>query len=216
VAEQAQHISMKRLKKKYDSIVGNYYVKARLFKGWHTRRYSLALKLAKIVKTNLNILDVGCDGGNFTSSLLKYGDVIGLDLSSSFIDYAHKAYRGVPFLIGDGQHLPLKSESFDLVFCLEVLEHVPNPHSMVIETYRVLKPGGIFITIVPDKDQILWRIIWFFWQRIGRGRSWKDLHIALFNRERLIKLLSPYFHRCVVRWVNYHMLIVIRCEKIAD
>ena len=204
---------MKRFKRTYDSISGNYYEKARLFKWWHIKRYSLALKLAKTEYDNLNILDVGCDGGNLTASLLRLGNVVGLDISNSFIDNAHKTYRGPSFLIGDGQRLPLKRESFDIVTCLEVLEHVPNPSDLVIEINRILKSKGRLIIIVPNEGNILWRFIWYFWQRIGRGRAWRDLHISFFDRDMLLQLLSPYFGHFLVKWVNFFMLLLVRCEK---
>lgn len=144
MGRQTPYNRAQSLKYTYNSIAGDYYVKARLFKLWHTKRYREALNLTKTVKANSNVLDVGCDGGNFTRSLMKYGNVVGLDLSHSFISYAHNAHSDLPFLVGDGQRLPFRDESFDLVTCLEVLEHVLNPNSLASEVHRVLTPRGDF------------------------------------------------------------------------
>ncbi len=52
-------------------------------------------------------------------------------------------------VVGIGEILPFKSESFDVVFSLAVLEHVKNPFQCAEEIIRVLKPGGILVAVVP-------------------------------------------------------------------
>jgi SAM-dependent methyltransferase len=52
-------------------------------------------------------------------------------------------------VVGIGEVLPFKSESFDVVFSLSVLEHVKNPFQCSEEIIRVLKPGGILVAVVP-------------------------------------------------------------------
>ncbi len=51
--------------------------------------------------------------------------------------------------VGDIQNLPVKAESFDSLFCTQVLEHVPEPQRAIDESYRVLKKGGVAIFTVP-------------------------------------------------------------------
>jgi SAM-dependent methyltransferase len=50
---------------------------------------------------------------------------------------------------GDAHRLPLESEHFDLVFCLDLLEHLENPEQAAAELLRILKPGGCLISTVP-------------------------------------------------------------------
>lgn len=57
-------------------------------------------------------------------------------------------------LVADGHYIPVADATFDGVFSLAVLEHVPEPHRMVAEMLRVLKPGGWIYSEVP--------FIWFF------------------------------------------------------
>jgi len=52
-------------------------------------------------------------------------------------------------VVGDAHHLPFKNDSFDLVICESVLEHVENPPGVLKEIYRVLKGGGKIYAITP-------------------------------------------------------------------
>jgi len=55
---------------------------------------------------------------------------------------------------GSGTALPLASGFFDVVFLLEVLEHVPDQKTLIEEVFRVLKPGGWLILSVPNRSLI--------------------------------------------------------------
>ena len=56
----------------------------------------------------------------------------------------------MPILRGVGEHLPFAGESFDLVVCLWVLEHVRQPLTVLSEVARVLRPGGHFVFLTPN------------------------------------------------------------------
>jgi SAM-dependent methyltransferase len=64
--------------------------------------------------------------------------------------------------VARAEHLPFASECFDVVFCTQVLEYIPDPGAAVGEIYRVLKPGGFLFLSVPtifprDSEQDCWR-----------------------------------------------------------
>ncbi|WP_198017775.1 class I SAM-dependent methyltransferase [Oscillatoria acuminata] len=84
--------------------------------------------------TNGLILDNGCGLRNF-----YYPNVVNLDI----VDYP------TTDVISIGEKLPFKSNSFDAVFSLAVLEHVKNPFECAKEIMRVLKPGGTLYAVVP-------------------------------------------------------------------
>jgi len=65
-------------------------------------------------------------------------------------------------ILGKAEQLPLADALFDVVFCTQVLEYIPNPVSAVAELYRVLKPGGVLLISAPsifprDSDEDYWR-----------------------------------------------------------
>ena len=100
-------------------------------------------------------LDVGCGGGILTEALAQAGaDALGIDLAAASIDVARQhadeaglkvAYR----VIGAEDLAAAQPQSFDLVCCLEMLEHVPDPAETIAAIAALVKPGGdvVFSTI---------------------------------------------------------------------
>jgi len=95
------------------------------------------------------VLDVGCGGGILTEALAKNGaDALGIDLSEELIDIAdlHGLESGVNAhyqKISAEALAEQQPESFDHVTCMEMLEHVPDPGSIIASCARLVKPGGM-------------------------------------------------------------------------
>ena len=105
-----------------------------------------------------------------------------------------------------------KIKSFDLITCLEVLEHVKKPKKALGEMRRCLKDGGWLIVLVPT-ESLLFRLIWFFWTR-GKGRVWKEAHLQKFNGRRLEELLRQNGLKVDKRTLSHlAMLRAIRAKK---
>ena len=92
--------------------------------------------------------------------------------------------------------LPWPDSSFDRVFLLDVVEHVPEPLEMLSEAHRVLKPGGILVLSTPDRWAFykrpggLWANLRFNWNRL-LGREWVDpTHLTEYTVGRLRTLLK--------------------------
>jgi 2-polyprenyl-6-hydroxyphenyl methylase/3-demethylubiquinone-9 3-methyltransferase len=94
-------------------------------------------------------LDVGCGGGLLAEDFARLGfRVMGVDPSTASIaaakEHALRSKLAIAYKVGRGEELPFKDASFDLVYCCDVLEHVPEPGRLVAEAARVLRPGGIY------------------------------------------------------------------------
>jgi 2-polyprenyl-3-methyl-5-hydroxy-6-metoxy-1,4-benzoquinol methylase len=86
------------------------------------------------------ILDAGCGEGFVVSYLLQGNDgltITGIDCSLEAIEMARQMVPGGLFDVGDLREMPYGDDSFDLVMCLEVLEHLPDPHKGLRELRRV-------------------------------------------------------------------------------
>ena len=87
------------------------------------------------------ILDLGCGPGWYSLALERAGaSVVSLDLGSDDVREARS--KELAAMVGDGQQLPIATGSLDGVFCSNLLEHVPDPESVIDEIARILKPGG--------------------------------------------------------------------------
>lgn len=96
------------------------------------------------------VLDIGCGGGLFAEKVAKLGcQVTGVDLSQRSIRTAryHAEQMGlsITYLVSSGEELPFEDNTFDLVFCCDVLEHVSDVNTVIAQSARVLKAGGIYL-----------------------------------------------------------------------
>lgn len=95
-----------------------------------------------------NTIDVGCGGGILTESLAKAGaNSTGIDMSEQALDVAklHALDTGIDVTYQQitAEHKAAESkESFDVVTCMEMLEHVPEPASVVQACADMVRPGG--------------------------------------------------------------------------
>ncbi len=159
---------------------------------WHKRRFEEIGKLIDPVKGE--VLDVGCADGMFSKVILdksKASKLIGIDVVKSSVDWAKKHWkrnRRMKFMVGDAEDLKFKTNTFDAVFCLEVLEHVYHPKKVLKEFKRVMKKGGYGVFLVPS-DSLLFRTIWFLWLHFyPRGWVWKETHIQTYKNSYLPKI----------------------------
>ena len=113
------------------------------------------------------VLDVGCGGGILSESMSKEGaQVTGIDLSTKALKVAelHQLESGVSVRYQSISAEDLarnEPESFDVVTCMEMLEHVPNPASVVQACANLCKPGGtiFFSTLNRNPKSYLFAII---------------------------------------------------------
>ena len=96
--------------------------------------------------SNQKVLDLGCGYGCYTDYFQSVGaDVLGVDGSSTMIEIAKNRYTDCSFAVCDiTEPLPFEQESFDLVFCNQVLMDIENIEQVFSECFKVLKPGGTF------------------------------------------------------------------------
>lgn len=92
------------------------------------------------------ILDLGCGYGFYTDHLQSIGgDVIGIDGAQAMVDIAKEKYPGCTFMTSDiTKPLPFEDNTFDIVFCNQVLMDIEHIEDILKESQRVLKSGGIF------------------------------------------------------------------------
>lgn len=132
------------------------------------------------------ILDVGCATGEYCKKLNKLGfESIGIDINSEYVAEAKR--NGVEAYCMDAKSIKFPDNSFDTVILFELLEHIDNPHDVLIEARRVARKN-ILIT-VPDCSAIS--------KLRNFGLTYEHMlekdHVNFFTLKDLEKLLSRHF-----------------------
>jgi SAM-dependent methyltransferase len=99
-----------------------------------------------------DVLDAGCGVGYGTRLLAEHNParLVGVDLSAEAL--SHGPADSAELVEGDVRELPFPPDSFDLVVCFEVIEHVDGHERVLDEMRRVLRPGGTLLISSPNRD----------------------------------------------------------------
>jgi len=153
-------------------------------------------------KSKPKILDIGCCTGKALKLFSKYTNIepYGIDIRDEKVDGINFKQCNV-----EKEKIPYPDNYFDFVYSKSVLEHVWNTENFLKESYRVLKPGGIWVGLTPD---------WKSQQSI----FWDDYtHVRPFTRKGLRDGLAiigfknadcEYFYQLPFTWKNPSLTII--------
>jgi 2-polyprenyl-6-hydroxyphenyl methylase/3-demethylubiquinone-9 3-methyltransferase len=131
---------------------------------------------------SLKVLDIGCGGGILSEEFALMGcDVSGVDISLASIrtaaEHASSGHLDIHYYVGSAQALPIRSESFDVVVCCDVLEHLRELETALSEASRALKTGGLY-----------------FFDTINRTRQSFIENIVIAQQFPLTRFFAPGTH----------------------
>jgi len=161
--------------------------------------YAVHIKRYEFAKDNINshqikgkVLDVGCGTGYGTAYLSDYfhGEVIGIDINNSAIDFAKKYFESsrVNFKTMDAQNLKFVPKSFNAIIALEVIEHVDDPEKMLKDIKKILTKKGLLIISTPNKKI----------SSPGLKKLKNPYHKKEFTQEEFEKILERYFSEVTI------------------
>jgi len=187
----------------------------------HRCLQSLHVDLSKV-----RALDVGCGFGMlFLAAFRSFGnaELIGVDISDVAVSYALKIARSRElvhqFVSADASSLPFKSGYFDLVFAMDILEHLEDPQKVLTEMARCLKEDGVMIVTVPLESPMLQAVRYFalLGGRLGNVRPhWKG---KMKSYKELLKFVESRFYVTTTRYtpvnlfkgyLNYGVFLIFR------
>jgi 2-polyprenyl-3-methyl-5-hydroxy-6-metoxy-1,4-benzoquinol methylase len=125
---------------------------------WQSRKEALTP-----IKQSGALLDLGCSSGSFLESLRGGSwELHGIEMSADCATTA-EARSGAKVFVGDILQAPFPPESFDVITCFDVLEHLYEPRRVMAKVTEWLKPGGIFYIFVPNIDSAEARVFGSYW-----------------------------------------------------
>jgi ubiquinone/menaquinone biosynthesis C-methylase UbiE len=166
---------------------------------WQTRNKVIIEKEAKLLapirnSKGLDVLEVGCgEGANIENLKGTQKRYTGIDFSKTRIKFAkhHVKNKGSKFMFGDGTKIQFKDNSFDIVFCRDVIHHVWEHDKLINEMYRVCKPGGKVILVESNALNLLNFIFSLAFRKESGMRKIHPRYIRkLFSRLNLDKNMT--------------------------
>ena len=156
------------------------------------------------LSTNDKLLDLGCGRGEFLNGFISLGvKSYGVDRSTVAQKYCKSAViKECDF---EKNHLPFKDNYFDIVFSKSVIEHFYYPEKIISEALRVLKPGGIIITMCPSWEYLYKEYFEDYTHRTPFMKSsLRDLHII--NGFKSVEV--DYFRQLPILWKYPYFIIL--------
>ncbi len=133
-----------------------------------------------------HFLDFGCGTGEGTHFLAGEAgrEIAGIDIDFEAVKAAIELYRAqnISFSVMDTQAMAFRSQIFDSIVSIEVIEHIPDPEAYLAEARRLLIPGGCFLLSTPNRLQ----------SSPTKGSLWPE-HVREYSPEELSGLLHKFF-----------------------
>jgi len=155
------------------------------------RRRIIRAELDRLpLRPGARVLDAGCGSGRTLEELGRYGEVFGIELDPGAAEVARGRECG-EVRIGRLEDMPWEDGHFDLITCLDVIEHTPDDRVTLRELRRVAQPGGFLLVTVPAY-QGLWSmhdVANHHYRRYSRSRlcaaageaGWRVRRVTSFN-----------------------------------
>jgi SAM-dependent methyltransferase len=158
------------------------------------------------------ILDIGCSFGLILKHLVSdAGFGVGTDIDEAAM---RVRVEKIAYVSADGEYLPFRSNSFDIVICNHVYEHTDNPQRMISEIERILTPKGVCYFAGPNKFDIVephYDLPFLSWL----PRSLADFYLRLTGKgERYTE--TPYSYSALMRLLGGFEITDYTAKILAD
>lgn len=170
---------------------------------WFVGRHDLISKIFYISMfenylENNKILEIGCGSGGNSKIFNDSTNYYGIDISPNAI----KRGNNNNLILSDANHLPFVDKTFDAVLLLDVLEHLEDDVSTIIEAHRVLKDGGFILVLVPAFG--------FLWNE----HDILNEHKRRYTKKELAIKINKKFNIVMMSYWNFFLFIPVALLKI--
>ena len=183
-------------------------IKFKLGSGKWAYKYVRLLESYTIIKQSSKILDIGC-GSDPMICYMDKGERIGLDPLMDVFFKEFDFQRNVSWIKGVGEYLPFRNGCFNVILCMNVLDHMRDPIKALSEISRTIKNGGIFMLYVDCYSPFV-----KYYRKIKEELGIGDIfHPFSFSAGEILKIMTTfnlhivYVDKEQTRWSNrlfYH------------
>ncbi|HKW85775.1 MAG TPA: glycosyltransferase [Nitrospiraceae bacterium] len=167
---------------------------------WQRTRHRIILGY---LEKREDLLDIGCGSSRIIVDLPA---AVGLDILPNKLRWLRRHHRLL--VRGSCNRLPFRDGSFATLINSEVIEHVPDRPELLIEMWRVLRPGGTLILGTPDYGRRLWLVLERIYETVHPG-GYSEEHITHLTREQLAtRLRAAGYEILDCRYVGFCEMIV--------
>ena len=199
---QTVNIIGKKLLSSYSRARSAYLAKRALL----DRRLPFDLERSIGKTAGSRFLDLGCGVGGASVLVVKDEfEVYALDVDREQLLYERnrKVKLGINLALAEGQRLPFRERSFDVIYCCHVLEHIRNDSAALMEMERVLKDDGVLLLSVPNALNLSSR----FKRRMKCGNQLATSeHLREYGKDELVSLLNSCGFRILTVYMSGFLL----------
>jgi 2-polyprenyl-6-hydroxyphenyl methylase/3-demethylubiquinone-9 3-methyltransferase len=168
--------------RKFDALAHEFWDPRGAFRPLHALNpQRVAYVAQRSALSQRRVLDIGCGGGLLTEALARHGaHVSGIDLAPAMIEvarlHAHESQLQIDYHLSSAQQFVAQVTSpFDVITCMELIEHVPSPAALLAAIAKLLRPGGdLFVSTI--------------------NRSLRSFLLAIVGAEYLLRLIPRGTH----------------------
>ncbi len=173
------------------------------------RRARKRIKSIRKLAQGKSFVDIGCNAGFAVEAARTLGlDAYGIDLDHTAIDYAREYFPQATFDAMSIQELAATDKTFDIIYCSEVIEHLPELGSFVDALFNILRKDGVLFLTTPDiahyaikKDRLDWDAV--------RPPE----HLFYFSKKSLGQLLDAHGFKRVKFKFNFKPTLKVIIQK---
>jgi 2-polyprenyl-6-hydroxyphenyl methylase / 3-demethylubiquinone-9 3-methyltransferase len=168
--------------RKFDALAHEFWDPRGVFKPLHALNPPRVAYVARSVAlVQRRLLDIGCGGGLLAEALVRHGaHVTAIDMAPAMIEvarlHAHESQLAIDYQLASAEQLLAQAPpAFDVITCMELVEHVPSPPALLAAAARLLRPGGdLFVSTI--------------------NRNLRSFLLAIVGAEYLLRLIPRGTH----------------------
>ena len=193
----------KEYRKKFSPVVGKASTSKEIFNIYAPVMASRLARVKKYLGKNKRVLDIGCSAGHFLAAIKPHvKECVGLEYSLDNAKFVRKNL-GVKVYTDPGEKTNLPHKYFDVIFCLQTFEHMPDPLHFLQSLKPYLKRGGIVYFEVPN---LLESTLSLYHNKAYDDFYYREAHLFYYNPSTFARMMKKAGYQGKVlpfQWYNF-------------